>query len=95
MIVEHRWRRESAAYWADLNPTPAEGEPIFERDTGRFKLGDGETPYNDLPYFIPSGDGGSEPLPPGDLADHVNDTTPHPVYDDGPSLLLIYENAKV
>lgn len=26
---------------------------------------------------------------------HVHSETPHPVYDDGPSLLLIYENAKV
>lgn len=29
------------------------------------------------------------------LLDHVNDETPHPVYDDGPSLFLLYENAKV
>lgn len=26
---------------------------------------------------------------------HLDDTTPHPVYDDGPSLVLLYENAKV
>ena len=26
---------------------------------------------------------------------HINSTSPHPVYDDGPSLFLLYENAKV
>jgi hypothetical protein len=30
-----------------------------------------------------------------DIAAHVDSLTPHPVYDDGPSLLLLYENAKV
>lgn len=29
------------------------------------------------------------------LLEHINSETPHPVYDDGPSLALIYENAKV
>lgn len=38
---------------------------------------------------------------PGDVAGeieldaHVNSLTPHPVYDDGPSLSLLYENVKV
>lgn len=26
---------------------------------------------------------------------HINSPNPHPVYDDGPSLLLLYQNAKV
>lgn len=30
-----------------------------------------------------------------DLDAHVNSDLPHPIYDDGPSLLLLYENAKV
>lgn len=29
------------------------------------------------------------------MLEHVNAAEPHPVYDDGPSLSLIYENAKV
>lgn len=29
------------------------------------------------------------------VLDHVNSLTPHPVYDEGPSLFLLYENAKV
>ena len=31
----------------------------------------------------------------GDLAEHVDSPLPHPVYDDGPSLELLYQNAKV
>lgn len=38
--------------------------------------------------------------PPGevtsdDLQAHVDSPLPHPVYDDGPSLEILYENAKV
>jgi hypothetical protein len=29
------------------------------------------------------------------LAEHIDSATPHSVYDNGPSLLLLYENAKV
>ena len=29
------------------------------------------------------------------IADHVNDPTPHPAYDDLPSLVLLYENALI
>lgn len=34
------------------------------------------------------------PMDPG-LPDHIASLLPHPVYDDGPSLTLLYENAKV
>lgn len=37
-------------------------------------------------------------VPPADetmLAEHINSPTPHPAYDDGPSFLLLYNNAKV
>ena len=82
-------RRGSAAFWADENPILRSGEPGYERDTRRLKLGDGVTPWRDLPYF-----GGPDDIP-LELFDHINSLTPHPVYDDGPSLLLLYENAKV
>lgn len=29
------------------------------------------------------------------VTEHVLDETPHPAYDDGPSFLLLYQNAKV
>lgn len=43
-------RRDTAANWTSVNPTPASGEPCFETDTGKFKIGNGITAYNDLPY---------------------------------------------
>lgn len=49
-------RRGTAAEWATANPVLAEGEPGFETDTGKQKIGDGTTAWNDLPYI---GGGGS------------------------------------
>lgn len=43
-------RRDTAANWTTNNPTPASGEPCFETDTGKLKIGDGTTAYNDLAY---------------------------------------------
>lgn len=85
-------RRDTARRWAMLNPVLAEGEPAFEKDTGRFKIGDGSKPYNDLEYFVTSE---VEPTPDTSLQAHIWADEPHPVYDQGPSLLLLYENAKV
>ena len=34
-----------------VNPTLAEGEPGFELDTGKLKIGNGTTAWNDLAYF--------------------------------------------
>lgn len=51
-------RRDTAANWTTNNPTPASGEPCFETDTGKFKIGDGTTTYNNLPY---QGDSGTAP----------------------------------
>lgn len=82
-------RRDDSFRWWKVNPVLFEGEPGFERDTGKLKLGDGNTAWRDLPYV---GDGVSIPM---DLTEHINDPAPHPVYDDGPSLYLIYQNAKV
>ena len=43
-------RRDTAANWSTNNPTLSAGEPCFETDTGRLKIGDGITAYNSLPY---------------------------------------------
>lgn len=43
-------RRDTAANWSTNNPTPSAGEPCFETDTGKLKIGDGITAYNSLPY---------------------------------------------
>ena len=46
-------RRDTAVHWSSANPTLALGEQGFEVDTMRMKLGDGETAWNDLPYYDP------------------------------------------
>lgn len=43
-------RRDTAANWASNNPTPFQGEPCYETDTGKLKIGDGSTAYNNLAY---------------------------------------------
>lgn len=43
-------RIDSAYTLAGVNPIPHKGEAVHEEDTGKWKLGDGVTAYNDLPY---------------------------------------------
>lgn len=90
VTIEHR--RGVKADWELRNPVLAAGEPAYETDTGRQKIGDGVTPWTGLPYFGGTVD---EAVTQQELADHVNSENPHPVYDDGASLLLLYQNAKV
>jgi hypothetical protein len=107
LIDSLRLRRNTSAQWTAKNPILADAEPAKETDTGRFKLGDGATRWNDLPYFIdrqkiielintafanfaPDSEGIEVAI-----STHVNAEEPHPAYDDGPSLVLLYENAKV
>jgi hypothetical protein len=45
-------RRGTAAQWAGANPILASGETGVETDTGKHKLGDGNTDWAALPYFI-------------------------------------------
>lgn len=52
-------KRASAARWQELNPVLVAGEPGFELDAYRLKIGDGETAWNDLPYIGREGGGGS------------------------------------
>lgn len=85
-------RRDKARNWAAANPVLAEGEAGYEKDTGRFKIGDGIAPWSRLPYFYPM------PKPPKVevveeiVQKHVDDLTPHPVYDDMPSIRLHFES---
>ena len=50
-------KRANAARWIEVNPILALGEPGFERDTHRLKIGDGETSWRDLPYIGREGEG--------------------------------------
>lgn len=88
-----QFRRGTAAFWDSENPTLHPGEPGYETDTRKTKVGDGKTPWRELPYSS----GGSTTLPPDQesLLEHINAAEPHPAYDDGPSLALLYQNMKV
>jgi hypothetical protein len=46
-----RLKRGLAASLAQLNPLLDQGEPGFELDTFKLKIGDGITHWNDLPYI--------------------------------------------
>lgn len=57
-------RRDSSGAWALANPTLADGEMGWERDTRQFKIGDGVTRWNDLSYGGlrgPAGDSSTTP----------------------------------
>lgn len=52
-IVKHiyQFKRGTAQRWIELNPILRQGEPGFEYDTGKLKIGDGFTPWCALPYI--------------------------------------------
>lgn len=52
MVYQIVWRRGHSVTWTSLNPVLAQGEAGFEIDTGKFKVGDGGTTWNILPYYI-------------------------------------------
>lgn len=99
-----RFRRNTSVEWAMLNPILSSGEPGYETDTGKEKRGDGVTRWNELDYFLPEtavkslideAIENANPGTPEGLLAHILSDTPHPAYDDGPSLLLLYQNRKV
>ena len=50
MAIQIQYRRGTAAEWTAANPTLATGEPGYETDTGKFKVGDGSTAWTSLAY---------------------------------------------
>lgn len=91
-----RLHRGTAAAWTASGIVLGPGEPGYELDTGKMKIGDGLHAWANLPYFSNnSGGGDDDGTAHQELEDHINSDTPHPVYDDGPSLALLYQNAKV
>ena len=51
MTTTIRLRRDASSAWVSNNPILALGEPGFETDTRRLKIGDGSTAWNDLPFL--------------------------------------------
>lgn len=50
MAIQIQYRRGTAAEWATANTLLAVGEPGYETDTGKFKVGDGTLRWSVLPY---------------------------------------------
>lgn len=44
-------KRASTETWESLNPILKYGEPGYEKDNGKLKIGDGITPWNNLSYL--------------------------------------------
>jgi hypothetical protein len=51
-VLKFQGRRGSAVEWLAANPILKDGEPGIETNTRKFKIGDGQTFWNDLPYYI-------------------------------------------
>lgn len=45
-------RRDYAANWASNDPVLMLGEPGFETDTGKLKIGNGQSPWSQLNYVV-------------------------------------------
>jgi len=52
-------RRDTLQNWATNNPVLLSGEPGFETNSGKLKIGDGVTPWNGLQYYIQKGPTGA------------------------------------
>lgn len=87
MAVNIQLRRGTSTQWSEANPILAQGEFVTELDTKRQKIGDGINHYNDLDY--------TDKYATDAIDVHVNSETPHPAYDDMPSLELIFENGLI
>lgn len=55
MAIQILWRRDTSSNWTSSNPVLAQGEPGFETNTGKYKIGDGSTSWNSLSYPTISG----------------------------------------
>ena len=47
----YQFKRGTTQRWIEVNPILRQGEPGFEYDTGKLKIGDGFTPWNNLKYI--------------------------------------------
>jgi hypothetical protein len=49
-LIRYQARRNTAAAWTSTNEVLLDGEPGYESDTGKFKIGDGSTAWAGLGY---------------------------------------------
>ena len=46
------FRRDTAANWTANNPVLSSGEPGYESDSGKLKIGDGTSAWDELAYYV-------------------------------------------
>lgn len=51
MAFSIQLRKDTSANWGSVNPVLLKGEPGFETDTGKLKIGDGTTAWSALGYI--------------------------------------------
>ena len=56
-MTQIKLRRDTSANFTSKNPILGIGEPAYETDTKKLKIGDGTTAYTQLEYFSAGGDG--------------------------------------
>lgn len=56
-MTQIKLRRDTSAAFASSNPILGNGEPAYETDTKKLKIGDGTTAYTQLEYFSTGGGG--------------------------------------
>ena len=56
MTIRLQFRRGFASLWQSVNPLMEEGELGLEKDTNKFKFGDGIHLWNDLAYAVSRSD---------------------------------------
>ncbi len=83
-------RRGVSERWAEVNPILAAGEPGFVSDLNKLKIGNGITPWNDLPYI----EGKSEVENYPTLQDFPKVGDPSIIYKAADELSIYQFNAK-
>ena len=59
-MTQIKLRRDTAANFTSKNPVLGVGEPAYETDTKKLKIGDGTTAYTQLEYFSAGGGGSTD-----------------------------------
>jgi hypothetical protein len=75
-MARFQLRRGTAAEWTSANPTLYAGEPGFETDTGKLKIGTGSTAWDGLSYVNGTAQEGGEAFPVGSVFIAVVATNP-------------------